>query len=1205
MKEINSRIESLSPAKRAILEQRLREKQDDDGLIPRVMIPGRSPRNHASDEAGDEADHEVTLSSAQRRLWFIDQVTPGNAAYNRPTHFRLTGELQADALAQSLSAIVQRHRVLRMTFRAVAGEPVGVVGPALDIPLPVVDLAGLDEAAQAAQIQQIAWQAGQHPFDLSQGPLLRAQLLRLGAQTHILLVNIHHIVFDGWSVSVFQASLAHFYQAFVTGQPVTLPALPLQYDDFAQWQQQRLSSAELAPQLDYWKSQLQGELPVLDLSASLSSSLSAEQERQGRQLAGQSVRQSGVGSEGRSYVHTLPPALGDRLQAFSQREGVTLFMTLLAAFQTLLYRYTQQSDVVVGTPVAGRDRIELEPLIGVFINTLALRTSFEQKPTCQQLLRQVQKTTLEAYAHQMLPFEKLVEEIQPERQAGQTPIFQTLLQLRNLPNERLVSGELEIEPFKLDRTFVDLDLSVDIVECSEGLVCTFLYRSELFDEATIRRMAGHFQRLLESFVATPTAAVDELPLLTDSEHHQLLTQWQGERVGLPDELCVHRLIEAQVEKTPDAIAVAYESETLTYRELNDQASQLGRFLQRKGVGPDQRVGLCVVRSPQMLVGLLAILKAGGAYVPIDPSYPQSRIDFILSDAQVSALLTSTAIAERLALATTTTSTDGATDGSADGSVTALTVVCLDDDTWNQESLQAAGQPVENCGGDVQPHNLAYVIYTSGSTGQPKGVMVEHRSVVNLAIALERELSAAALPSVASQSLPQGPPQSSPHTPTQPPLNVSLNGPLAFDTSVKQIVQLLGGHRLEVVPDALRFDGKELLAFLQQRKIDRFDCTPSQLQLLVEAGLLDCAGAPAQILVGGEPIGRELWARLAHAKHSQFYNVYGPTECTVDATICQILPTEKPATIGQALANVQLYNLDAQRRPVPVGVPGELYVGGHGLARGYLNRPELTAERFVAHSFRDRAQDHSPIRLYKTGDRVRFLPGGRVEYIGRIDNQVKLRGHRIELGEIETALAQHPLVSAAVVILDGGNKRLEEKRLVGYVASEAALTGSELYQSLKGKLPDYMVPAAFVVLERLPLTANGKIDRRSLPAPDPSQRVLKTEFVAPRDDLEQRLAEMWAELLPAEQIGIDDNFFELGGHSLLATRVVARVHAALGVEVPVVDLFEHVTIAQLGARIRELQASGDAHSNGSGQIVPLVARCDRSQPIPASSTQQRW
>ncbi|MEL6900323.1 MAG: condensation domain-containing protein, partial [Cyanobacteria bacterium J06606_4] len=666
MKEINSRIDSLSPAKRAILEQRLRNKQGNNGRIPTRSLPPQA-NPEATHKNGHAASQDVPLSSAQRRLWFIDQVTPGNPAYNRPTHFRLTGDLQVEALAQSLNAIVQRHRVLRMTFRAVAGEPVGCVAPALSIPLPVVDLSVLDPAAQSVQSRQLAEQAGEQPFDLSQGPLLRAQLLRLGAQAHILLVNIHHIVFDGWSVDVFQQSLAHFYQAFVSGQSAALPDLPLQYDDFAHWQQQRLASDELAPQLDYWRSQLQGELPVLSLPTSLSVG-------QGQTL--------GSKTEGRSYGHALPADLSDRLKAFSQREGVTLFMTLIAAFQTLLYRYTQQSDVIVGTPMAGRDRIELEPLIGVFINTLALRTSFESQPTFRQLLQQVQQTTLAAYAHQTLPFEKLVEEIQPERQTGQTPLFQTLLQLRNLPNERLVVSGLEIETFKLDRTFVDLDLSVDIVEHSDGLVCTFLYRSELFDEETIARMAGHFQTLLESAVASPTTAVAELPLLTSAEHHQLLMQWHGTQVPHTekpsDQLCVHRLFEAQVAKTPNAIALAYESQTLTYRELNDKANQLGQYLQQHGVSPDQPVGLCIARSPEMLVGLLAILKAGGAYVPIDPSYPQSRIDYILADAQVSALLTSKDIAARL-------SPDSAS-----------TVVCVDDDVWTQASEPSVRDAAGNC-----------------------------------------------------------------------------------------------------------------------------------------------------------------------------------------------------------------------------------------------------------------------------------------------------------------------------------------------------------------------------------------------------------------------------------------------------------------------------------------------------------------------------
>ncbi len=1122
MNDVNFRIAQLSPAKRALLEQRLKQKAVNANGQEGIGIKKRAKQNSAP------------LSSAQTRMWLLDQLEPDNPAYNRPSNIQLTGTLNVVALEKSLNEIVRRHEVLRTSFRASEGQLFQEIVPTYTLTLPIVDLCYLSSEERNNEVQRLATEEAQRPFDLSRLPLVRATLLRLGEGEHILLLTLHHIIFDGWSMGVLLRELATVYEAFCSGKPSPLPELPIQYADFAHWQQQRLQGDLLESQLGYWKEQLSGDLPVLELPTDRP----------------RAAVQTNRGA--RQYL-LLPKNLSESLKDLSRTEGVTLFMTLLAAFQILLHRYTGQEDIIVGSPIAGRDRQETENLIGVFINTLVLRTLLDGNPNFQELLSRVREVATGAIAHQDLPFEKLVEELQPERGLSHTPLFQVLFQLRNVPQQAVEVQGLNFQEFQFERGIAAFDLTLDIVEEPEGLSCVFAYNIDLFDAGTITRMAGHFQTLLEGIVANPLHPISQLPLLTEAELHQLLVSWNNTSADYPSNLSIHELFETQVKRTPDAVAVVFEDKHLTYGELNARANQLAHYLRSLGVKPEVLVGICLERSVEMIVGLLGILKAGGAYVPLDPAYPTERNSFILSDARVQVLLTSEKLVAELLMP-------------------GVSVVCLDRD-WEILSDQSEENPFS---GSVAS-NLAYVIYTSGSMGQPKGVTIEHRSVLNLAAGLNKAIYT------------EG------HDDKR---RVSLNGSLAFDTSVKQIVQLFGGHTLDIVPQELRFDGSALLSYLGRHEIDVFDCTPSQLRLLIEAGMLsNSAAAPKYVLVGGEPIDESTWQELVKAENISFYNLYGPTECTVDATVCHMgLSGERPV-IGRAIANTQIYILDPDLQPVPIGVPGELHIGGAGLARGYLNRPELTQEKFIPNPFNKSKVKNQKSKLYKTGDLARYLPNGDIEFLGRIDNQVKIRGFRIELGEIESLLSTHDQIQQAVVI--AREDVPGDKRLVAYlVTSSESLTSSQLRQFLKQKLPEYTLPSAFVLLENLPLTPNGKVDRRALPAPE-GELIRVGEYVAPRTPNEEIIAYIFAVVLNRENVGIHDNFFELGGHSLLATQLVSRVRETLSVELPLSTVFSSPTVAGLNQTITDLRTTQ------SGLTLPPIEPQQRnSEQFPLSWAQER-
>jgi amino acid adenylation domain-containing protein len=895
-------------------------------------------------------------------------------------------------------------------------------------------------------------------------------------------------------MGVLLRELAALYEACSTGKPSSLPELPIQYADFAVWQREWLRGEVLEAQLAHWKRQLGESPPVLELPTDHPRPAT-------RTFRG--ARQSVV----------LPKHVSEGLKVLSRHEGVTLYMALLAAFKTLLHRYTGQEDFALGSPVAGRNRSEFEGLIGFFVNTLVLRADLSGNPTFRELLERTRKVALDAYAHQDMPFEKLVEEIQPERDLSHHPLFQVMFILQNTPGQTLELPGLAVSDLEVDNGTAKFDLTLSMVEGAEGLKGTFEINTDLFDEATVTRMAGHFRVLLEGIVADPDQRLSGLPLLTEVERHQLLVEWNETQADYPEDKCIHELFEAQAEQTPEAIAVVFDEEQLTYQELNRRANQLAHHLQGLGVGPEVLVGICMQRSSEMVVGLLAILKAGGAYLPLDPGYPQERLVFMLEDAQVSALLTSSQLSQVLP-------EHGAH------------LVCLDVE-WEQIGRQNK-LPVQS---GATARDLAYVLFTSGSTGQPKGIAIEHRSAVAL-IHWAREV-------FGSQDLD----------------GVLASTSISWDLSVFELfVTLSWGGMVILAENAL-----QLADLPAAGEVKLINSVPSAAaQLLRSGGIPDSVRT---VNLAGEPLSAALVDQLyaARASIERVFDLYGPGEDTTYSTFA-LRRQAGPEIIGRPISNTQVYLLDANLEPVPIGVPGELYLGGAGLARGYLNRPELTAQQFIPNPF----GDQPGTRLYKTGDLARYQADGNLEFLGRKDHQVKIRGFRIELGEIEATLSQHPGVRQNVIIAREDTPN--EKRLVAYVVPNEgqSLTVGNLRTFLRAKLPEYMVPSLFVTLEALPLTPNGKVNRQALPAPDVARPELETTYVTARNLVEEVLTEIWIETLGLEQVGIHDNFFELGGHSLLATQIISRIHRYFRVEIPLRSLFEAPTVAGLAKTLVEYE-----------------------------------
>ncbi|HEY0735279.1 MAG TPA: amino acid adenylation domain-containing protein, partial [Herpetosiphonaceae bacterium] len=1092
----------------------------------------------------------LPLSFAQQRLWFLDQFEPNSSLYSIPSVLRITGRLDLPAFERSINTIIDRHEILRTTFAGWSqdgasiadGEPVQVIAPPTPLEVPVVDLRHLPAEERETTARALAQQEMLQPFDLQAGPLLRVQLLQLDAAEYMLLLNMHHIISDGWSVGVMVDELGQLYSAYMRGAEPSLPALPIQYADYAVWQRQWLQGDVQERQLRYWIAQLgsespRGAVPLLDLPTDR-------------------PRPAAQTFAGTSLTFMLPQPLVDALTALSQREQVTPFMTLLAAFQVLLYRYSGQNDIAVGTPIAGRTRREIEPLIGFFINTLVLRTDLSGAPAFRELLQRVRQVTLGAYEHQDIPFEMLVETLQPTRQLSHNPLFQVMFALQNTPVQTLDLPDLRLSPVDLETTTAKTDLLLEIVPIGETLTAVIGYNTDLFDRDTIERMMTHYRTLLESIVASPELPINRVPLLTEPERRQMLIDWNQSAAGYPRDAAVHQLIEAQAARTPDRAAIVYEGASLSYAELNARANQLAHYLRAQGVGPDVLVALMVERSLDMIVGMLAILKAGGAYLPLDPAYPTDRLQYMLAHSRAPLILTQ----ERLLRPEGTRLPEHQAQ-----------VFRLDAD-WER----LADQPITNPPRVVLPDHLAYVIYTSGSTGRPKGVMVKQQGLINLVYGLHAYFDD---PAVAI---------------------TGLITSISFDISVNQIFPtLIFGRTLHIISDPVKFNSRALLCYLADQQIHLLDAVPSYMQaVLNEVAPEQPANALRYLLIGGE----KLEPRLAQAVYEQLgtaveiINIYGLTEIT-DLNIVgpiRVQDIGKPITVGRPLQNNRIYILDAFDQPQPVGIAGEVCVTGESVSRGYLFRPELTADRFVVCPFEDGQI------MVRTGDLGRWRSDGTVEILGRIDHQVKIRGFRIETAEIEHALAQHPSVSECVVVAREDAKG--DKRLVAYVVGEQTnketreqesaearqgvgpgvrAGGEGLRSFLAQRLPDYMVPSAFVLLDALPLTPNGKIDRKALPAPDSAILEQEHAFVAPRTSTEELLASIWAEVLGVTRISTRANFFELGGHSLLATRVIAQVRSAFQVELPLTSLFESPTVADMA---RQIEAA--LHARQALTIPPI-------------------
>jgi amino acid adenylation domain-containing protein len=1062
----------------------------------------RAPGTQAPPLKRAPRDGALPLSFAQQRLWFLEQLEPGSTVYNVPTAVRLSGALDTHALERAFDALVHRHESLRTTFQVANGSPVQVIDPRGHARLNGVDLSSFPDASRDEEARRWALVESQRPFDLAQGPLLRTTLLKLSEQEHVLVLVLHHIISDGWSMGLLVHEVAELYAAFAQGRPSPLPELPLQYADYAVWQREWLRGDVLDAQLGYWKQQLAGAPRLLELPTDL-------------------PRPAVQSLEGAFVPFSLGRELTDAVKALGRREGVTPFMVMLAAFQAVLARYSGQDDVCVGSPIAGRTRAEAEGLIGFFVNTLVLRTRLDGNPSFRELLARVREVTLGAYAHQDVPFEKLVEELRPERSLSHSPLFQVMLTLDSTPKAAGQGlSDLALRPIEIDHRVARFDLTLGLVDGVDGLSGGLEYSTALFEPSTVERLLGHLKALLEGALARPEQSVFTVPLLRDAEQRRLLVEWNDTGSAGPADACIHSLFERQVAATPDAVAVLAGDVSLTYRELDTRANRLAHHLRGLGVGPEVRVGLCVERTAELLVAVLGILKAGGAYVPLDPAYPRQRLAFMLEDAKPRVLVGQRHLLDSLPPAE------------------AARVALDDAHTLTAMSTEA---PVSG----VTPDHLAYVLFTSGSTGRPKGVALEHRSAVAFLRWTARVFPAETLAGVLAST--------------------SLN----FDLSVFELfAPLTRGGAVVMARNAL-----ELPALSAAGRVTLINTVPSAMAELVRAQAVP--GSVRTVNLAGEPLANSLVQALHEAAPGveRVLNLYGPTEDTTYSTwtLAPRGATREP-TLGRPLDGTRAYVLDAFGQPVPMGVAGELFLGGAGLARGYVDQPELTAERFVPDPF----STTPGARLYRTGDRVRWLAEGALQYLGRIDQQVKVRGFRIEPGEVEAALRQHPDVREAVVL--ARESGTEGKRLVAWLVARAGATpdAAELRRFLKERVPDFMVPSAFVPLDALPLTPNGKVDRKALPAPE-ARTEQSRAYVPPRDDLELRLARIWEELLGVSPIGIHSDFFELGGHSLLAMRMMSLIRERLGRSLPVVSLFQSGTLEELAARLRE----------APGSLSPLV------------------
>jgi amino acid adenylation domain-containing protein len=1046
-----------------------------------TMIPSNPPPiRHRSLKQGP-------LASSQESLWFLQQLDPDNNAYNSDLILKFTGGIDRQILEQALNELVRRHEPLRTLYPNHGGRPIQVIQPCESLSLPFVDLSGLPADQQEHAIRRYETEQGNLPFDLLHGPMVRCALFHSDPKVDYLFFSTHHIGFDAWSREIFFSELMKLYDAFRSGKEPVLPELPIQYVDYATWQREWLSGETLSTYIEHWKKILSGDLPILELPTDRS----------------RPVMQSYRGAR---YHFLISPAFSSQIKAFCQREHITSFQLLLSAYTLLLMRYTGQEDIIIGCPFANRSRSELDGMLGLFVNTLPIRIKAQGNPSVREFLSQIRTVMVEAYPWQAAPFEALVSELSPERDLSRTPIFQVLINLRNVPRHRASLEGLEMELILRENAPSPFDLSLEFDTIEDGsLDASLQYNIDLFDESTIIRMATHYQRLLGELLNKADSLISDLEMLTSSEKQKILVEWNDTVADFPRDKCIQQLFEEQVERTPDFPAVIFGEQQLTYRELNQRANRIAHYLRRLEASPDVPVGLYLERSAELVVAILGILKAGCPYVPLDTLYPKERREEIIRDSGMKILVTQNVLV---------------TDEFADD----LTLLCLD---RNQELLDA--QSSQNPIQVGNPDNLVYIIYTSGSTGKPKGVEITHRSLVNcLCSANERVgLSAGNLSLTV-------------FTPT-------------FDVSVFDLLSpLILGATVAVASREEVYDSALLAKRIMELPLTWMSASPTTWRMLLDAGWQGKAGL--KILCTGEAFPADLANRLTQMS-GEVYNLYGPTEATIWCASAR-LTHGQPMTIGRPMANTSLYILDSHHMPVPVGVVGELYIGGDGLARGYHNRPELTAEKFIPKPFKDELGG----RLYATGDLARFRLNGEIDVLGRTDFQVKIHGYRIELGEIETVLGEHPEVQQATAVVR--EDQPGDKRLVVYIVTTSGevLIESELRSYLREKLPVYMVPSTFVQMDAFPLNVSGKVDRRALPRPE--ARAATDHYLAPRNEMEKRMISIWKEVLGIEQIGVRDNFFELGGDSLLAVRLFTRIQEEFGESLPLLMLFKDGTVEAL-------------------------------------------
>ncbi|MGO9110862.1 MAG: amino acid adenylation domain-containing protein [Thermoguttaceae bacterium] len=1036
------------------------------------------------------------LSPAQQRLWFLEQLNPGVPVCNEAEAVRLRGELHADALEQALNTIVARHEMLRSTIQVTEKQPVVIVHETWPLRLKKIDLSALAADERQAEVERLLVDEPRRPHNLKAEPGIRATLLRLGPREHVFILMMHHIICDWSSEGVLWRELSVLYGAFSRGEPLALPPLPIQHGDYAAWQQQQIVETDFAEDLSFWEEYLR-EAPAL------------------LELPTDRPRPRVCSYRGSKQRCRLNPDLVKALHDFSRREQTSPFTVFAAAFNTLLYRYTGQEDILVGIPMADRGQPELQCVIGFPLQTHVLRTKLSGNITFRELAARVQRGAAGLYDHRAVPFDQVVNKVQPEHNSGYFPLFQVMLKWRD--RDELLSfvglEGLEVESLLAESRTSKVDLTLTLTDIGEDIWLETEYSTDLFDDRRIERMMWHLRVLLQSALANPDQRIGELPLLTETERHQLLVEWNDTRANYPTEPTLADLFETQAARTPEAVAVVLGGESLTYGELNRRANQLGHYLQKLGVGPDVPVGICMQRSLEMVVGLYGVHKAGGAYVPIDPEYPRQRLARMFDVSRTPVLLMQQHLREVVP--------------DYNGRIVYL------DSQWDEIAREPDHAPLRQ----TRAEHLAYIIFTSGSTGEPKGVMVPHAGICNRLLWMQQAYRLGATDRVLQKT------------------------PFSFDVSVWEFFwPLQVGAALVVAKPGGHGDPRYLARLIEEERITTIHFVPSMLRVFLDGMQRGRCRSLRHVLCSGEALPYDLLERFFERVNAELHNLYGPTEASVDVTAWACTPDypRQVVPIGKPIANTRAYVLDGHQQLVPEGVPGELYLGGIQVARGYLNRPHLTAEKFVPDLF----VDQPGARLYKTGDLVRWLSDGNLEFLGRLDHQVKIRGFRIELGEVENCLRRYPAIQDVAVVAredSPGNSRL-----VAYIVAqdEEVPSVADLRSDLAQELPEFMVPSAFILLKALPLAPNGKVDRRALPAPDTGRPEMEHAYTAPRTPLEEMLAGIWAEVLGLEQVGIHDNFFDLGGHSLLATQVVSRIRSVFQVELLIRVFFDGPTVAQM-------------------------------------------